>query len=131
MAMPNDMLLGFCVRATLMKQQVQQRVIKSLAVMLASSPVAAFAEGDDVAAMINSAATGSETGTKGVLKIAQFIGVVFVIGGLIAAKNKKDNPQIKVSHVLGAIVFGALLVVVPEVIKRSQAQVGLTPVTVG
>lgn len=129
--MPNDMLLGFCVRATLMKQQVQQRVIKSLAVMLASSPVAAFAEGDDVAAMINSAATGSETGTKGVLKIAQFIGVVFVIGGLIAAKNKKDNPQIKVSHVLGAIVFGALLVVVPEVIKRSQAQVGLTPVTVG
>jgi len=129
--MPNDMLLRVCVCVTMLKQQVQQRGIKAFAALVASSPIAAFADGDDLAGMITSAATGSDTGTKGVLKIAQFAGVVFVVGGLIAAKNKKDNPQIKVSHIAGSILFGVCLVVVPEIIKRSQAQVGLTPVSVG
>lgn len=129
--MPNDMLLRICVRATMLKQEVQQRGIKSLAALVASSPVAAFADGDDIAGMLSSTADGATSGTKSMLKIAQFVGVVFVIGGLIAAKNKKDNPQIKVSHIAASILFGGLLVVVPEIIKRSQAQVGLTPVSVG
>jgi hypothetical protein len=58
-------------------------------------------------------------------------GVVFVIGGLIAAKNKKDNPQIKTGAIVASVIFGAVLVVVPEIIKRSQAQIGLSPVDVG
>ncbi|WP_324609702.1 DUF6750 family protein, partial [Pseudomonas amygdali] len=68
---------------------------------------------------------------KSALTIAQFAGVIFVIGGLVAAKNKKDNPQIKIGAIIASILFGVCLVVVPEIIKRSQAQVGLAPVDVG
>lgn len=129
--MANDMLLRALVRATIIKQQVQERAIKTFAALAACSPVAAFADGDDVAAMLRAGADGATSGTKSTLDIAQFLGVVFVVGALIAAKNKKDNPQIKVSHIAGGILFGVCLVVVPEIIKRTQRQVGLTPVSVG
>lgn len=127
--MSKHMLLSACVRATLLKEKVRTYCFKSLAAVVAASPVVASA--DDIAGMLSSAATGSSSATKSVLTIAQFVGVVFVCGGVIAAKTKKDNPQIKVSHIVGAIVFGVCLIAVPELIKRSQTQVGLTPINVG
>lgn len=129
--MAKDMLLGVCVRVYQVKDAVRQKMIKGLVGMTAVIPCAAFAAGDDIAGMLDSAAEGSTSGTKSALKIAQFVGVLFVIGGLIMAKTKKDNPQVKTSHIIGSILFGVCLVVVPEIIKRSQAQVGLTPVSVG
>jgi len=129
--MSNNMLLSVFVRATLFKDTVRSRFIKGLTAIAAASPVLAHAEGSDVAAMITSAATGGVTVTKGALQLAQLVGVLFVIGGLIAAKNRKDNPQIKVSHIAGSIIFGVCLAAVPEIIKRSQSQVGLTPINVG
>lgn len=128
--MPNNMLLSACVRVTLLKEKLAARCLKSLTVMAAVSPVTAMA-GVDLAGMANSAAVGSKSGLKSFLTIAQFIGVVFVGGGLIAARNRKDNPQIKVSHIVGAIAFGVMLIAIPEIIKRSQAQIGLTPINVG
>jgi hypothetical protein len=129
--MPNNMLLSACVRATLFKQNIAQRVIKGVAAMAAASPVFAYADGSDLAGMVTSGATGAKTVSKGALDFAQMLGVIFVIGALIAAKTKKDNPQIKVSHIAGSLIFGACLIAVPEIIKRSQAQVGLTPISVG
>ncbi|MBA6068062.1 DUF6750 family protein [Pseudomonas mosselii] len=128
--MPKDMLLSVCVRASLVKDQLRKQCIKGLGVLVASSPVVAFADGD-IAAMIESTATGADSGTKSMLKIAQFIGVLFVIGALVAAKTKKDNPQIKTSHIIGGGAIGVILLVVPELIKRGQTQMGLTPVSVG
>lgn len=128
--MPNTMLLSACVRVTLLKEKLTSRLAKGLTVMAAASPVTAFA-GVDIAGMANAAAVGSKSGLKSALTIAQFVGVVFVIGGLVAAKTKKDNPQVKVSHIVGAIAFGVMLIAVPELIKRSQAQIGLAPITVG
>lgn len=128
--MSNNMLLSACVRVTLLKEKMAARCLKSLTVMAAVSPVTAMA-GVDIAGMANAAAVGSKSGLKSFLTIAQFIGVLFVGGGLIAAKNKKDNPQIKVSHIAGAIAFGVMLIAIPEIIKRSQAQIGLTPINVG
>lgn len=128
--MPNNMLLSACVRATLLKEKLTSRLAKGLTVMAAASPITALA-GTDIAGMANAAAVGSKSGLKSALTIAQFVGVVFVIGGLVAAKTKKDNPQVKVSHIVGAIAFGVMLIAVPELIKRSQAQIGLAPITVG
>jgi len=128
--MPKDMLLGVCVRVHQIKEQVRGKMIKRMGGLLAVLPGAAFADGD-IADMLNSAAEGSKSGMKSALTIAQFVGVLFVIGGFIAAKQKKDNPQIKVSHIIGAVLFGACLIVIPEIIKRAQSQVGLTPVSVG
>ena len=53
------------------------------------------------------------------------------VPGLIAMKSRKDNPQIKISHIAGAIVVGACLATIPELMKRSQSQIGLAPVSVG
>lgn len=128
--MSKHMLLSACVRATLLKEKVRDRLAKGLVAVVASSPILASAD-SDIAGMLSSAATGSSSATKSVLTIAQFVGVVFVCGGVIAAKTKKDNPQIKVSHIVGAIVFGVCLIAIPELIKRSQTQVGLTPINVG
>ncbi|ELH4242551.1 conjugal transfer protein TraR [Serratia marcescens] len=128
--MPNDMMLNLSVRVYFLKAWLRQRFIAFLSGAAAVLPVAAFADGD-IADMADRAAEGAKSGLKSALVIAQFIGGIFVIGGLIAAKNKKENPQIKVSHIIGAILFGVCLIVVPEIIKRAQTQVGLTPVNVG
>jgi hypothetical protein len=124
------MLLSVCVRATLLKDNARQRFIKGLVTIAAASPVLAFAD-SDIAGMVTSTATGGVTVTKGALSLAQMAGVLFVCGALIAAKSKKDNPQIKVSHIAGSLIFGVCLIAVPEIIKRSQTQVGLTPINVG
>jgi len=128
--MPNDMMLNLSVRVYFLKAWLRQRFIAFLSGASAVLPVAAFADGD-IADMADRAAEGAKSGLKSALVIAQFIGGIFVIGGLIAARNKKENPQIKVSHIIGAILFGVCLIVVPEIIKRAQTQVGLTPVNVG
>lgn len=129
--MSQHMLLSVCVRATLLQDNVRQRFIKGLVAIAAASPVLAHADGSDLAGMVTSFAVGGVTVTKGALQLAQTVGVVFVMGGLIAAKNKKDNPQIKVSHIATSVVIGACLIAVPEIIKRSQSQAGLTPINVG
>ena len=128
--MSQDMLLWAAVRVSIFKERLRQRVLKGLAAVMAVNPVLAFA-GNDIAGMGDSAAEGAKSLQKSALTIAQFVGVVFVIGGLIAAKTKKDNPQVKTSHIIGSILFGVCLIVIPEIIKRSQTQVGLSPVDVG
>lgn len=129
--MSRHMLLSVCMRATLLKETVCQRFIKGLTALAATSPIFAYADGSDLAGMSTSLATGGETFSKNALSLAQAVGVVFVIGAFIAAKTKKDNPQIKVSHIASALIFGVCLIAVPEMIKRSQAQIGLTPINVG
>ena len=128
--MSKDVMLCAAVRLSVFKDGLHKHVMKGLTTVAATSPVMAFAA-DDIAQMGDSAATGATSGMKSALTIAQFAGVLFVIGGLIAAKNKKDNPQIKTGAIIASILFGVCLVVVPEIIKRSQAQVGLSPVDVG
>lgn len=129
--MAKDMLLGVCVRATIIKDNIRGVLTKGIATLAASSPVFALAAGDDLAGMGSSVADGTDSLKKDALRVAQFFGVLFVIGALIAAKAKKDNPQIKVSHIVGALAIGVCLLAVPEMIKRSQNQLGLTPVSVG
>ncbi|MBN4174420.1 hypothetical protein GSU75_01625 [Pseudomonas savastanoi pv. phaseolicola] len=128
--MSKDVMLCAAVRLSVFKDGLRQRVLKGLTAAMAANPVLAFA-GADIAGMGDSAAVGATSLRKSALTIAQFAGVIFVIGGLVAAKNKKDNPQIKIGAIIASILFGVCLVVVPEIVKRSQAQVGLTPVDVG
>ncbi|RMM03854.1 TraR protein, partial [Pseudomonas amygdali pv. eriobotryae] len=124
MVMSKDVMLCAAVRLSVFKDGLRQRVLKGLTAAMAANPVLAFA-GADIAGMGDSAAVGATSLRKSALTIAQFAGVIFVIGGLVAAKNKKDNPQIKIGAIIASILFGVCLVVVPEIIKRSQAQVGL------
>lgn len=128
--MVNDLLLAASVRASFAGAWVRRRFLALLTAVQAALPAAAFADGD-IAQMGERAAEGAKSGIKSALTIAQFAGVIFVIGGLIAAKTKKDNPHVKTWHIMAAILFGVCLIVVPEIIKRAQTQVGLAPVSVG
>lgn len=129
--MSRHMLLSVCVRVTLLKDKVRQRFIHGVTAIAASSPLFAYADGSDLAGMVTSAATGGKTISKGALEIAQVVGIIFVIIAFVAARNRKDNPQIKLSHIAGSVIFGVCLIAIPEMIKRSQAQIGLTPINVG
>lgn len=129
--MSKDMLLWAAVRVTIFKEAMRQRMMKGVMAVVAANPVLAFADGDDIAGMGNAAAEGAKSFQKSLLTVAQFVGVFAVVGGLVAAWNKKDNPHIKTGHIVAAILFGVCLVVIPQIIKRGQAQVGLSPVDVG
>lgn len=129
--MSKDVLLCTAVRLSLFKDGLRRRVMKGLMLAAAANPVLAFAAGDDLAAMGDSIAEGASATQKNWLTVAQFLGVIAVVGGFVAAKTKKDNPQVKVWHIAISIFVGACLIVVPELIKRTQAQAGLTPVDVG
>lgn len=128
--MSKDVLLWGFVRVTLFKERLRARFIKGVTALVATSPVLAFADGD-IADMGNRVAEGAKSGMKSALIIAQFVGLLFVAGGLVAAKTKKDNPQVKTTHIIAAIAFGVCLIVIPEIIRRSQTQMGLTPVNIG
>lgn len=129
--MPNKWLLWMTVRAYLLSDRAKTWVIKGLTALAVANPVMAFAgNGNDIAEMGKSIADGAKTSKGSLLEVGQFVGLLFVIGGLVAAKSKKNNPQITVGHIAASIIFGALLIAVPEGIKRSQSQMGLTPVNV-
>jgi hypothetical protein len=84
--MSKDMLLWAAVRVTVFKDGMRQRMVKGLTAAMAASPVLAFA-GDDIAGMGDAAAEGAKSLQKSALTVAQFVGVVFVIG--FAPKYKK------------------------------------------
>ncbi len=129
--MSQDMLLWAAVRVSIFKDTMRQRVVKGLVAAVATSPVLAFAEGEDVAAMGDAVAEGLTSLQKNLLIGAQFLGVLFVVGGLVAAKNKKNNPQITAGGIVGTVLIGVCLIAIPEIIKRGQSQVGLAPVDIG
>ena len=128
--MLNNMVLRISVRVFQLQQVFRTLAVRGIALMFSALPVVAMADGD-MADILDHVATGAKSGTKSSLTIAQFLGVLAVIGGLLAAKGKKDNPQVKTWHIVAAIALGAVLIVVPELIKRAQTQLGMTPVNVG
>lgn len=92
--------------------------------------IAPLARADgNVADMLNRLAEGAKTGTGSTLTIAQFIGVFGIVGSLVALKSMKVNPQIRPWHVGLEFVVSLLLMAIPELIKRGQVQMGLTPVS--
>lgn len=128
--MLNNSVLFFSVYFSELKELSIKYINKFLISLFGLLPTVAFADGD-FADMAGRFADGAKSGTKSALIIAQLIGALFVIGALISMKAKKDNPQIKGWHIIVGLLVGGALCVVPEIIKRSQAQVGLTPVNIG
>lgn len=124
----HNMVLWFFVHANQVREKLRHLFIKAIMSIMAAFSPSILAANDDIAAIGERIAEGAKSGGKSAIIVAQFVGGIFVIGGLIAAKNKKDNPQIKVSHIVASLAFGACLIVIPEVIRRTQKQLGLTPV---
>lgn len=116
--------------AQLSMMQLRERAIKALCVLLITLlPGLAFAAGD-LADMLDSAADGASRGKTSGLKIAQAIGVVVFIAALLGLKKVGKHPQVTLGGCLAGLGIGALLVVVPELMSRTQTQMGTSSVTI-
>ncbi|WP_241647604.1 MULTISPECIES: DUF6750 family protein [Rosenbergiella] len=126
----SNLFLKTCVQAHETRVSLKKKAVGALVTFAAASPMLAHAD-SDIAGMFDTVATGMSDGEKDLLIAAEFIGVIFVIGAVIAMKNKKDNPQISTAKIAASLIAGVCLVSLSEIIRRSQSQAGLTNVTVG
>lgn len=123
----------YCVvfaRALVLSESLRRLILRGLCAYAALLSPLSLAD-DDLAGMADSVSQGATSGTKSVLNIAQFIGVLGVIGSIIALKSMKNNPQVKPWHIGLAFVAGLILIVIPQIIKKGQTQMGMTAVSVG
>lgn len=119
----------FVVQLTLM--EMRERLIQWLCAMaLTILPGSAFAAGGDLADMVDSAAQGAKRGQTASLTIAQCAGVVIFIVAVLSFRKINTNPQITLPRCIGGLVIGALLVVIPELMGRSQKQLGISATTI-
>lgn len=120
----------FIVQLTLL--EMRERFIQWLcALALAVVPCSAFAAGGDLADMFDAAAEGAKRGQTSSLVFAQFAGVVIFIVSLLAFKKINTTPQITLARCIGGLFIGALLIAVPELMNRSQKQLGMSTTTIG
>lgn len=117
----------FC-QLTLIK--ARERMIQGLCALVAFlAPGIALADGD-LADMFSAAATGAKSGKTSGLEIAQAIGVFVFIASLLAFKKIGTSPQVTLGRCCLGIAIGALLVVVPEIMSRTQKQLGTSSVNI-
>lgn len=114
----------------LTSMKFRERMIQGLCALVTFLlPGMAIADGD-LADMLSSAAAGAKSGKTSVLEIAQAIGVFIFIGSLLALKKVGSNPQVTVGRCCAGLAIGGLLVVVPEVMSRTQKQLGTSSVNI-
>lgn len=117
-------------RVLMLSETLRRMTLRALCAWLAFISPMAMADGD-MADLLNSVSTGATSGTKSVLNIATFAGVCGVIGTLFALKSMKNSPQIRPWMIAVGFLVSLLLLAIPELIKRGQSQMGMTPVSVG
>lgn len=103
------------------------RVLMMLPLLLL--PRAVLADGD-LADMVRAVGEGAKTSQSATLTIAQFMGVVLFIGGIVGFKKVGRQGGGSLLACIVSLVCGALLVIVPEIISRSQKQLGTSAATV-
>ncbi|MBY6260113.1 conjugal transfer protein TraR [Phytobacter diazotrophicus] len=109
---------------------LRERAIQVLCALTAFLlPGMALAAGD-VADMIDSGAAGAKRVKSSGLDIFQMIGLFIFGGSLLAFKKVGNHPQVTVGRCCAGLAIGALLFVIPELISRSQKQMGMSSVTV-
>ncbi|MEI7307128.1 DUF6750 family protein [Pectobacterium atrosepticum] len=110
--------------------QLRERTLKALcAFVISLLPGIAFAAGD-LADMVDSLADGASRGKTSGLVIAQAIGVVIFIASVLAFKKIGKQPQVTLGTCLLGLGVGALLLVVPELMGRTNKQMGTNSITI-
>lgn len=128
--MLNRLYRATLARALMLSEEARRLALRALGAWLVFLSPVVRADGD-LADMLNSVSEGATSGTKSMLNIAMFLGVVGIVGSLAALKSMKNNPQVRPWMVACGFVVSLLLIVIPELIKRGQTQMNMTPVTVG
>ncbi|CSW48147.1 IncI1-type conjugal transfer protein TraR [Shigella sonnei] len=84
-----------------------------------------------LADMVRNVEQGAKTAQSSSLTIAQFIGVILFLGGLIGLKKVGKQGGMGLAGCILSIVIGALLVAGPEMMSRSQKQLGISTISIG
>lgn len=79
--------------------------------------------------MIKTVGDGAKGSSSSFVTIAQVIGLVLFIAGLLGLKQIGKKPGAGVACIL-SIVVGACLAVVPEMMSSGQKTLGLSPVSI-
>ena len=109
---------------------LRDRAIAALLLLPATLlPGAAMANGD-LADMAKNVSEGAKVGQSSSLDIAQFVGVILFIGGLVGFKKVGKQPGVTLAGCIVSIIVGACLAVIPEVMNRSQRQLGTSATTI-
>lgn len=128
--MMNRITCAVFARALMLSETLRRAFLRALFAWVSFISPGAMAAGD-LADIGVSVADGASSFTKSVLTFCTLLGVCSVVGSIIALKSMKNNPQVKPWMVAVGFVTGLLLLVIPELIKRGQTQMGMTPVSVG
>ncbi|HAK5092534.1 TPA: IncI1-type conjugal transfer protein TraR [Salmonella enterica] len=84
-----------------------------------------------LADMVRNVEQGAKTAQSSSLTIAQFIGVILFLGGLIGLKKVGKQGGMGLASCIVSIVIGAVLVAGPEMMSRSQKQLGISTISIG
>ncbi|KOY61571.1 hypothetical protein AM629_13175 [Photorhabdus heterorhabditis] len=119
------------VKAILMTEKARRYSLSAIAgfIGLLLSPVAKA--DDDITGMINNVLNGVYSLKEPIVKACLVIGMGFIATGIVCMSAKKNNPQIKATHIIILFVVGAGLIALEQIANRSQKQMGLNPVSIG
>ena len=93
-------------------------------------PKAVLADGD-LADMVRHASDGADAAEDSFLRIGRFVGVILFLGGLIGLKKVGKQGGMGLAGCIVSIVIGAVLVAGPEMMSRSQKQLGISSISIG
>ncbi|WP_061800082.1 DUF6750 family protein [Serratia ficaria] len=125
-----DRVLKASIAAHEVRHKMKRKFAAGMISLVALTPVAAMADGT-LTDMVDMGAEGMSDVEKNALIFAEGIGVLVIIGTIIAMKNKDKNPHITNKSIIIGWVVAILLIGIAEIVRRSQSQVGMTEVTVG
>ncbi|EIP3952694.1 conjugal transfer protein TraR [Salmonella enterica] len=129
----HPVVMGFyaiIIRFQLLSMTFRERLIRKLLLLPAALfPGIALAD-TDIADMIGDVATGAESGQTSTLRIARFVGVVIALAAILGFKKIGQSPHITMGRCIGGLIVGVLLLAGPELMNRSQRQMGISATSI-
>jgi len=123
-----DIPLFVAIKGALMADTVRRYYARAIAGGLAWFLTPLAHADDDIAGMIKGWLDGIYSLKEPIVNASMVIGLVCIAGAIGLMATKKNNPQIKVGHILVLLVAGACFIALDQMASRSQKQMTLNPV---
>lgn len=125
-----DIPLFVAVKGALMADTVRRYYARAIAGGLAWFLTPLAHADDDIAGMIKGWLDGIYSLKEPIVNASMVIGLVCIAGAIGLMVSKKNNPQVKMSHILVLVVAGACFIAIDQMASRSQKQMNLNPVSI-
>ncbi len=122
--------LFVAVKSSLFAHSARKRAATIIAGLLGTILTPAAHADSDIAEMITSVLTGIYSLKDPIVKSSLVIGLTFIFLAIVMMVSKKNNPQIKISHIFVLFIAGACLIAIDQVANRTQKQMGINPTSV-